>query len=323
MQRRTFHRALLGAAGLYALPTRAQAPYPNKPVRILVGYSAGGPTDMVARLVAASLQTQLGQAFIVENRAGAGSTIASTAAAAATADGYTLLVAAAPITMNAYVFKDLKFNVLQDFVPISKISSSPGVLAVRPNMPVQTLQALIALAKQEPGKLTYGTTGVGGSQHMATVRFEQITGVRLTHVPYKGAANALTDLIAGHVDLAFMTASGAMPHLQTGVVKPIAVAYPQRMATLPDVPSFAELGYPDMISDSWNGLLAPAGTPAEIVRILHQAVVRALQEPAIREKLDQSGAIVIGNTPEEFRADLVREVAHWGEQFKRIELTQS
>jgi len=323
MQRRSFHQLLLGTVGLYALPTLAQTPYPDKPVRILVGYSPGGPTDMVTRLVAASLQAQLGQTFIVENRAGAASTIASTAAAAAAADGYTLLVAAAPITMNAYVFKDLKFNVLQDFAPISKISSSPGVLAVRPNMPIQTLQALIALAKQTPGKLTYGTTGVGGSQHMATVRFEQLTGVTLTHVPYKGAANALADLMAGHIDMAFMTASGAMPHLQAGAVKPIAVAYAQRMATLPDVPSFAELGYPDMISDSWNGLIAPAGTPPGIIRTLHQAVVRALQEPAIREKLEQSGAIVIGNTPEAFRMDLVREVAHWGEQFKRIQqLTQ-
>lgn len=298
----------------------ADAAYPAKPVRVIVGYSAGGPTDLVARMVATHLQTRLGQPFIVDNRPGAGSNIASEAVAAAPADGYTLLVAAAPVTMNSYVYKKLKFDAVKSFTPIAKLSSSPGVLAVRPDLGVGSVKDLIALAKKEPGKLTYGTTGLGGSQHMATELLQRLAGVQLTHIPYKGASNVMTDLIAGHVDMAFVSASGAMPHLQAGKVKSLAVAGPQRLSGLPDVPTFAQVGIPAMVSDSWNGLLAPAGTSPAIVKKLHAAVVEALQLPEIRAKLESLGAIVIGNNPEEFRNDIQREVGHWGEQFKTIRI---
>ena len=200
------------------------------------------------------------------------------------------------------------------------MTSSPGVLAVRPDLGVGNVKDLIALAKKEPGKLTYGTTGLGGSQHMATELLQRLVGVQLTHVPYKGASNVMTDLIAGHVDMAFMSASGAMPHLQAGKVKSLAVAGPQRLTGLPDVPTFAQAGIPAMVSDSWNGLLAPAGTSPAIVKKLHAAVVEALQLPETRAKLESLGAIVIGNNPEEFRNDIQREVAHWGEQFKTIKI---
>ncbi|HQQ71194.1 MAG TPA: tripartite tricarboxylate transporter substrate binding protein [Alicycliphilus sp.] len=321
MNRRNFSLAACAALSLgLASGAMADAAYPSKPVRIIVGYSAGGPTDAVARMVAAHLQTRLGQPFIVDNRPGAGSNIASEAVAAAPADGYTLLVAAAPLTMNGYVYKKLKFDAVKSFTPISKLTSSPGVLAVRPDMAVGSVKELIALAKKEPGKLTYGSTGLGGSQHMATELFQRLAGVQLTHIPYKGASNVMTDLIAGHVDMAFMTASGAMPHLQAGKVKPLAVAGPQRLSGLPDVPTFAQAGLPAMISDSWNGLLAPAGTPAAIVNKLHAAAVEALQLPEIKAKLESQGAIVIGNSPEEFRNDIQREVAHWAEQFKTIKI---
>ena len=298
----------------------ADTDYPAKPVRVIVGYSAGGPTDLVARMVATHLQKRLGQPFVVDNRPGAGSNIASEAVAAAPADGYTLLVAAAPLTMNSSVYKKLKFDAVKSFTPISKMTSSPGVLAVRPDLGVGNVKDLIALAKKEPGKLTYGTTGLGGSQHMATELLQRLTGVQLTHVPYKGASNVMTDLIAGHVDMAFMSASGAMPHLQAGKVKSLAVAGPQRLTGLPDVPTFAQAGIPAMVSDSWNGLLAPAGTSPAIAKKLHAAVVEALQLPETRAKLESLGAIVIGNNPEEFRNDIQREVAHWGEQFKTIKI---
>lgn len=321
MNRRNFSRAALAACALgIAAPAMADASYPSKPVRIIVGYSAGGPTDAVARMVAAHLQTKLGQPFVVDNRAGAGSNIASEAVAAAAPDGYTLLVAAAPLTMNSHVYKNLKFDAGKSFEPISKLSSAPGVLGVRPDWGVGSVKELVAAAKKEPGKFTYGTTGIGGSQHMATEMFQQLAGVKLTHVPYKGASNVMTDLIAGHVDMAFMTATGAMSHLQAGKVKPIAVAGPQRLSGLPDVPTFAEVGYPAMISDSWNGLLAPAGTPEAIVKKLHAAAAEAVRLPEIRAKLESQGAIVIGNSPEEFRADIQREVAHWAEQFKAIKI---
>lgn len=321
MNRRNFSLAACAALGLgLGNGAMADAAYPTKPVRVIVGYSAGGPTDAVARLVAAHLQKRLGQPFVVDNRAGAGSNIASEAVAAAAPDGYTLLVAAAPLTMNSHVYKNLKFDAVKSFAPISKLSFAPGVLAVRPDWGVASVKELVAAAKKEPGKFTYGTTGLGGSQHMATELFQRLAGVKLTHIPYKGASNVMTDLIAGHVDLAFMTATGAMPHLQTGKVKPLAVAGPQRLLGLPDIPTFAEAGYPAMISDSWNGLLAPAGTPEAIVKKLHAAAVEALQLPEIRSKLEAQGAIVIGNSPEEFRGDIQREVAHWAEQFKTIKI---
>lgn len=321
MNRRNFSVAACAALTMgMASGAMADAAYPSKPVRVIVGYSAGGPTDLVARMIAAHLQTRLGQPFVVDNRPGAGSNIASEAVAAAPADGYTLLVAAAPLTMNSYVYKKLKFDAVKSFTPISKLSSSPGVLAVRPDLNVGNVQDLIALAKKEPGKLTYGTTGLGGSQHMATELLQRLTGVRLTHIPYKGASNVMTDLIAGHVDLAFVSASGAMPHLQAGKVKSLAVAGPLRLSGLPDVPTFTQAGFPAMVSDSWNGLLAPAGTPPAIIKKLHAAAVEALQTPEIKIKLESLGAVVIGNSPDEFRNDIQREVAQWGEQFKTIKI---
>lgn len=298
----------------------ADAAYPSKPVRIIVGYSAGGPTDLVARMVAVHLQQRLGQPFVVDNRPGAGSNIASEAVATAPADGYTLLLAAAPLTMNSYVYKKLKFDAVKSFEPISKLSSSPGVLVVRPNMAVGSVKELIALAKKEPGRLTYGTTGLGGSQHMATELLQRLAGVQLRHVPYKGASNVMTDLIAGHIDMAFVSASGAMSFLQTGKVKPLAVAGPQRLSGLSDVPTFEQVGLAAMTSDSWNGLLAPAGTPPAIVKKLHEAAVEALQIPEIKAKLESLGAVVIVNSPEEFRKDIQQEVAQWGEQFKTIKI---
>jgi tripartite-type tricarboxylate transporter receptor subunit TctC len=321
MQRR--HIAIAAIASLtlgMIAPVYADPTYPNKPVRIIVGYSPGGPTDTVARMVAAKLQTKLGQPFIVENRAGVGSNIASESVAAAAPDGYTLLVAAAPITMNSFVYKGQKFNVEKDFDPISKLSSAPGVLAVRTELGTNTLSELIELAKKSGGKLTYGSTGLGGSQHMAGELLQRLAGIQLMHVPYKGASGVLNDLIAGHIDMAFMTATSAMPNLQAGKAKPLAVAGARRLTGLPKVPTFAELGLPSMVSDSWNGLLAPAGTPPSIIKKLHEASAAAMQMPEIKEKLESQGALVIANSPGEFRADIRQEVAEWATQFRHIRI---
>lgn len=317
-------RILRILAVLAALPCaatgHADPSYPNKPVRIVVGYQAGGPTDIVARLLAAKLQVALGQAFVVDNRAGAGSNIASETVAAAPPDGYTLLVAAAPMTMNGWIYKNLRYDAEKSFAPISRISSAPGVLAVRTSLPVTSVAELVALAKARSGELTYGTTGIGGTQHMATEHLQQLTGTRLLHVPYKGGSGALADLIAGHVDLAFMTSTGAMSTLEAGKVRPLAVAGSKRLSAIPNVPTFAEIGLPDMLSDSWNGLLAPAGTPPEIVRMLHEAVAKAVQAPDLRAKLESQGAQLVGNSPEEFRQEIGKEVRHWKAQFSRIKI---
>ncbi len=320
MQRLFRFLTVLAALSGAATFSHADPSYPNKPVRIVVGYQAGGPTDMVARLLAAKLQVALGQAFVVDNRAGAGSNIASEAVAAAAPDGYTLLVAAAPMTMNGSIYKNLRYDAEKSFAPISRISSAPGVLAVRNSLPATSVAELVALAKAKPGALTYGTTGLGGTQHMATEHFQRLTGTRLLHVPYKGGSGALADLIAGHVDLAFMTSTGAMSTLEAGKVRPLAVAGPKRLAGIPNVPTFAEIGLPDMLSDSWNGLLAPAGTPPDIVRKLHEAVARSVQAPDLRAKLESQGAQLVGNTPDEFRKEIGDEVRHWKAQFSLIKI---
>lgn len=313
---------LAGALSLFQSIGLAQpaAGYPVKPVRIVVGYQAGGPTDMVARLLAGKLQTAMGQPFVVENKTGAGSNVASEHVAGAPADGYTLLLAAAPITMNGFVYKQQKFDVQTSFEPVSLVMSGPGVLAVTPELPVKNLQELIALARQAPGKLTFASTGNGGSQHMAGELLKQRAGIDIVHVPYKGASGALTDLIAGHVSMAFMTSVSAVPYLKAGKVRAIAVAASKRMAALPDVPTFAEAGMPGFESDSWNGLLAPAGTPPAIINRLHAEVVKALALPDVRDKLEPQGAVLVGNSPQEFRDYIKHEVEHWARQFKIVKV---
>ncbi|WP_159917488.1 tripartite tricarboxylate transporter substrate binding protein [Pantoea sp. 18069] len=321
MQHRTAITALLALAGL-ALGTGAAAAdkYPSKPVKIVVGFQAGGPTDVVARLVAKALGDELKGAFVVENKPGATSNIASETVAAAQPDGYTLLLAAAPLTMNKFVFPKQKFDPLKSFEPISKISSAPGVLAVSPKTPVKTYQEFEALAKKTPNALSYGTTGAGGTQHMATMRLEQLAGIDMLHVPYSGGSGVMNDLIAGVVDSAFMTSTGAMPHLQAGKVVPLAVAGPVRLPGLPNVPTFAEIGLPGMISDSWNGLLAPAGTPQPVIDRLAKAVAKAVQSKEFKDALIPQGAVLIGNSPAAFKAELQAEVIHWTEQFKKVKI---
>lgn len=321
MQRRSGITALLALAGL-ALGTGAVAAdkYPSKPVKIVVGFQAGGPTDVVARLVAKALQDELKGAFVVENKPGATSNIASETVAAAQPDGYTLLLAAAPLTMNKFVFPKQKFDPIKSFEPVSKISSAPGVLAVSPKMPVKTYKEFEELAKKKPNALSYGTTGAGGTQHMATMRLEQLTGIDMLHVPYSGGSGVLNDLIAGVVDSAFMTSTGAMPNLQAGKVIPLAIAGPVRLPGLPNVPTFAELGLPGMVSDSWNGLLAPAGTPQPVIDQLARVIAKAVQSKEFKDTLIPQGAVLIGNSPAEFKSQLQAEVVHWAEQFKKVKL---
>lgn len=323
--RRSVLLASVAATVLLALPharaqTPAQGAYPSKPVRIVVGYSAGGPTDLVARLLATQLQAAIGQTFLVENKPGAGSNLATEAVAAAAPDGYTLLLAAAPITMNAFLYKNLKWDVQKSLDPVSMVMSAPSILAVNPKVPAQNLQELIALARARPGQLSFGSTGMGGSQHMAGEVFKQRTGVDIVHVPYKGAAPALQDLIAGHVTMAFMTSLSAVPHVKEGKVRAIAVASRTRLPQLPDLPTVSEAGLPGFEADSWNGLFAPHGTPPEIISRLHAEVARIAAAPDFREKLQAQGAVVVGNSPAEFRAFIRQEVEQWAKVFQTVQI---
>lgn len=320
-QRRSLVAALAGLSlATLAGMVQAQA-YPTKAVRIIVGYQAGGPTDMTARLIATKLQLALGQPVIVENRIGAGSNIASEYVAAAEPDGYTLLLAAAPITVNAFLYKQLRYDVQKSFVPIVNVMTAPSVIAVTTKLPVRTLPELVALAKERPGKLSYGSSGSGGTQHLGGELLKQRAGIDMLHVPYKGASAALNDLMAGTVDMVFMTSMSALPHLKAGNPRPIAVAAAKRLPQLPDVPTVVEMGYPGFEVESWNGLFAPARTPPVIVERLNAEVNKALAAPDVRTALMSQGAVVVGGSSEDFGKYVEAEVARWGKLLKTLKVT--
>lgn len=315
--------ALASAALALSSPAASANPsaYPTKPIRIIVGYQAGGPTDLTARLLSAKLQASLGQPVIVENKVGAGSNIASEYVAASPPDGYTLLLAAAPITMTKFLYKGLKFDVLKSFDPIVNVMNAPAVLAVSTRLPVTDVKSLIALAKERPGKLTFGSSGAGGSQHLAGELLKQRAGIDMLHVPYKGASAALTDLMAGTVDMAFMTSTSALPILKSGNPRPLAVAAKKRLPQMPNLPTMEESGLPGFEADSWNGLLAPAGTPKEVLDRLNAEVNKALAAPDVRDTLVSQGAIVVGGSREDFRRYLVDEVDRWEKVFRTIKVS--
>jgi len=297
---------------LFAGAAAAQGSYPAKPVRLIVGYTPGGATDIVARLLAAKLQEALGQTVIVENKPGAGSNIASEFVAKSAPDGYTLLVGSIANATNMVVYKNLGYDTLRDFAPVTQLMSAPSVLAVHPSFPAKNLQELIAAAKRDPGKYAFASSGSGGSPHLAGEMLKLRAGIDLIHVPYKGAAPALSDLLGGQVQIAFQTALSAVPHLQSGQLRAVAVAANKRLAQLPGVPTMAEAGMPDFEVSSWNGLFAPAKTPPEIIARLHGAAVKALAAPDVREKLTAQGAEAVGSTPDEFRAYIGTEIDKWG-----------
>jgi tripartite-type tricarboxylate transporter receptor subunit TctC len=314
--------AALLAGGLAPL-ARAQGAadtYPSGPVKIVVGFSAGGPTDLAARLVAAKLQQALGQTFLVENKPGAGSNLASGIVADAAPDGYTLLMAAAPLAINNHLYKGLKWNVLSSFAPITQVMSAPCILAVRPDS-YKTMAELVADAKKNPGKLSYSSSGAGGSQHLAGELLQQKAGIKLIHVPYKGASPALNDLLGGQIQMGFMTSLSSVPYFKSGKLRALAVAAPQRMPQLPDVPTMAEAGLPGVEMNSWSGLLAPAKTPPEIVAKLNREAVKALQAPDVHDKLVAQGAMVVASTPQEFAAYLKNEYENYGKLIEAIHLS--
>ena len=297
---------------IFAGGAAAQGSYPTKPIHLIVGYAAGGPTDIVARLVAAKMTESLGQTVIAENKPGAGSNIASEYVVKSAPDGYTLLVGSIANATNMVVYKHLTYDTLRDLAPISQLMSAPSVLVTNPGFPPKNLQELIALAKKNPGKYAFASTGSGGSPHLAGEMLKMRAGIDLIHVPYKGAAPVQADLIGGQVQMAFETALSVVPHIQSGQLRAIAVAANKRLAQLPDVPTMAEAGLPDFEVSSWNGLFAPAKTPPEIIARLREAAVKALAAPDVREKLTAQGAEPVGSTPEQFRAYIKAEIDKWG-----------
>jgi tripartite-type tricarboxylate transporter receptor subunit TctC len=302
------HAAL---SSLAVAPLLAQ-PYPNRPVKIIVPTPAGGPVDVMARLLANALPAFLGQNVIVENRAGAGNTLGSKVAAAADPDGYTLLVSAASgLIMSPMVYKSAGYDE-NSFAPIALVAETPQVLVAHPTAPFGSVAELVAYAKENPGKLNYSTGGAGTLPHLTAELFKQLSGTEIVHVPYKGGGPALTDVVAGQIQLTFDTVGTSLQFIRDGRLKALAVSNPTRLAELPDVPTMPELGYPAINSGAWVALLAPLGTPPAIIARLNQASNDALNSAAMREPLARLGAQLRGGTPDDLARHMRAEHDKWG-----------
>ena len=295
-------------------PASAQS-FPNRPVRFIVGFTPGGGVDINARLLAARMSDYLGQQVVVENKPGAGTNIANEYVAKSMPDGYTLLFNSAAFAVNLALYKNPPYA-LRDFAPVSVFSESVNLLAVSASLPTKSVRDLVAMAKERPGSLNYSSAGAGTSQHMAAELFKLRTGTNIVHVPYKGSAPALTALIAGEVQLSFSNTVAVNQHVKSGRLRALAVAGPKRTDVLPDVPTMKEAGVEGVEVPLWFGLLAPAGTPREIVQLLAANVTKAGHAPDLRQKMIDQGADPVGNTPEEFQRQLDREVASWMEVVK-------
>jgi tripartite-type tricarboxylate transporter receptor subunit TctC len=287
--------------------------YPRKPVRLIVPFAPGGGNDTVARAIAQDLGARLGQPVIVDNRAGAGGNVGAELAAKSPPDGYTLFLGGVGShAVNPNLHARLPYDPIRDFAPITLIASAPSVLVVHPSVPARSLAEFTALAKAHPGKLNYASNGNGSSAQLAAVMYESMAGVAMVHVPYKGLAPALVDLLAGEVQAMFSSVVAIVPHIKAGRLRALAVTGKRRSPLLPEVPTIAESGLPDYEAGSWYGILAPAGTPREIVSRLHDEAVRALAQPELRARLAGEGAELIGSTPEEFAAHISSELARMG-----------
>ncbi len=305
---------LLGALvlSLWAHHTTAQT-YPTKPVTIIVGFTAGGTTDIITRLVAEKLTKAWGQPIVVENKPGAGGNIGAEFVAKAKPDGYTLLMGSVgPLAVNASLYKKLPFDNLKDLAPITLVADVPNVLVINPRtVPSKTFGEFVALAKASPGKFFYASTGSGTSSHLSGVLLNQLAGTDLTHVPYKGAV-ALNDVLSGEqVQCMFATIPSAIQHIHAGKLRALAVTSLKRSGSLPDVPTIAESGFPGFDASSWFGLVGPAGLPRDIALRIQGDVAHALKEPALREKFIQQGSDPVANSPEEFGEYMRAETAKW------------
>ncbi len=302
---------IVASSGLLASGAQAQSDYPSKPVRIIVPSSPGGGTDTVARLLAQNLSEKLGQQFFIENRPGAGSMTGIEAGARSTPDGYTLLMAASTMTSLHVARQSMRFDATKDFAPVTLIVSIPNVLVVHPSLPVKTFGELDALAKKEPGKLSFASPGLASTTHMAMELLKTRAGIDMLHVPYNGVAPALTDVLAGRVPVMMVNAVSAKQHLDASTLRALAVSSIKRAAILPDVPTIAESGVPGYEAFHWFGLLAPAGTPKEIVARLYLETALALKTPKIVSWMATEGGEVVGNTSDEFHKIIADDVAKW------------
>jgi tripartite-type tricarboxylate transporter receptor subunit TctC len=289
--------------------------YPSRAVRMVVGFPPGGGTDILARVLAPRLSEYLNQPFVVENRPGATTNIASDLVAKSAPDGHTLLFTTSSLAINASLYKNLTYDALRDFAPISVFAESPNLLVAHASAGAN-VKELLAQAKAKPGAMNYSSAGSGTSQHLAGELFKARTGVNIAHIPYKGTAASLTAVIAGEVQFSFANVPAILGHVRSGRIRALAVLAPKRSDLMPEVPTMQEAGVSDVIVPVWYALLAPAATPREIVKTLNDATVRAARTPDLKQKLVEQGADPVGNTPEEFAKLLREEVAKWAEIVK-------
>jgi tripartite-type tricarboxylate transporter receptor subunit TctC len=316
LPRRNFLHLAAGAAALPAVSRFAWAQaYPSRPVRIIVGLAAGGPADLVARLIAQWLSERLGQPFVVENRTGAATNIATEAVVRAPADGYTLLFVTAANAINTSLYEKLNFNLSRDIVPVASLIRAPSVLEVNPSVPARTVPEFIAYAKANPGKLTMASSGIGAPSHVFGELFKFMTGVNLVHVPYRGAAPAVADLVAGQVQVYFDPIPNSIGYIRAGKVRPLAITSATRSEALPDVPTVSEF-VPGYEGSFWFGVGAPKATPTDIVDKLNKGINAALADPKIKARLADLGGTVLAGSPADFGKFIADETEKWGKVIK-------
>ena len=309
--------AWFAVASMFALPAVAQT-YPSKPIRLIVPLAPGGPSDILARTMAQKMTGGLGQPVVVDNRTGAGGTIGTDIAAKSPADGYTmLLIAVATYTINANLYPKLPFDARKDLTPVSILAAAPYILTVHPSLPVKSLKELIALAKARPKDLNYASGGTGTGPQMAMELLKLKTGMSITHIPYKGTGPALTEIIAGQVQVAMFNMIAALPVVQAGRLRALAVSGAQRSAAAPQLPTLAESGIPGFDEVGGHMIMVPAATPKDIVARLHQEMIKALQSPDVKTRLANEGAEIIGNTPEQAAAIIRSDLNKWAEVIRK------
>ncbi len=308
------------AALTAALPLAAHAQaYPSKPVRLIVPFAPGGTTDIVARIVSQSMGTALGQQVVVENKAGGGGAIGALEMIKSPPDGHVLGMATVSTTAaNPAINPKIGYNPLTDFAPITNLAATPNVIAVHPSFPARDYTGFIAELKKNPGKYSYASSGTGGIGHLQTELFKSLAGVFMTHIPYRGAGPALNDTVAGQVQIIFDNMPSALPFIKDGRLIPIVVSAPQRLSQLPNVPTFKEVGLEPVNRMAYYGLLAPKGTPKDVIDRVHAAAKKALEDPVVRKRIEDTGSLVLGNTPEQFAVQIKAEL----EVYKTVVATQ-
>jgi tripartite-type tricarboxylate transporter receptor subunit TctC len=300
----------------FAATAASAQDFPSRPIRLIVPFPAGGPNDIIARVVSLRMAEILKQTIVIDNRGGQGGVLGTDVVAHATPDGYTIAVTSAGALAISPSMEKVAYDTLKDLQPITLVAKVPEMLVVATSVPASNMKELVALAKAQPGKLNFASSGPGSLPHLAGELFKLTAKIDITHVPYRGAAPALNDLLGQQVQMVFLDLPVLLPQIKAGTLKPIAIGATERAASAPDVPTTAEAGMPDLQTENWYGMVAPAGTPPQVIDILNKAAVEAMKDPAVKEKLAAQGAVLVGDTPDHFRAFIASETTKWAKVIK-------